>query len=44
VDCHLEWYSRRAQDSTPELVEQLSAAPGIRSVEWTPVTARHMFE
>lgn len=44
VECHLEWYSRQAQDSAPELVEQLSATPGVHSVEWTPVTAGHMFE
>jgi putative Mg2+ transporter-C (MgtC) family protein len=44
IECHLEWYSRRAQDHAPDLVEQLAGQPGVLSVEWIPVNAGHLFE
>lgn len=44
IECHLEWYSRRPQDSPPRLVEQLAARPHILSVEWLPVSAGHLLE
>jgi putative Mg2+ transporter-C (MgtC) family protein len=44
VEIHLEWYSREAQDSAPPLVEQLAAVPGMASVDWSPVSAGHLFE
>jgi putative Mg2+ transporter-C (MgtC) family protein len=44
IECHLEWYSRRPQDSPPPLVEQMAAQPGVLSVEWLPVSAGHLFE
>jgi putative Mg2+ transporter-C (MgtC) family protein len=44
IECHLEWYSRRAQDQAPDLVEQLASRPGVLSAEWTPVNAGHLFE
>jgi putative Mg2+ transporter-C (MgtC) family protein len=44
IECHLEWYSRQAQDQTPELVEQISNLQGVLAVEWTPINAGHLFE
>ena len=44
IECHLEWYSTKAQDQTPELVEQLADDAGILAVEWTPISAGHLFE
>lgn len=44
IECHLEWYSAKAQDRTPELVEQLANDADILAVEWTPVSAGHLFE
>lgn len=43
-EMHLEWYSRTAQDCVPDLVEHLAQLPGIESVEWSPVSAGHLFE
>ncbi|MES2294844.1 MAG: MgtC/SapB family protein [Pseudomonadota bacterium] len=44
VECHLTWYSNKAQDSVPELVEQFAARTDILSVEWTPINVGHLFE
>jgi putative Mg2+ transporter-C (MgtC) family protein len=44
IECHLEWFSRQAQDQTPELVEQISNLEGVLAVKWTPVSAGHLFE
>jgi putative Mg2+ transporter-C (MgtC) family protein len=44
IEAHLEWYTPRPQDMVPELVEQLADVPGIESVEWSPVSAGHLFE
>ncbi|MBN9544933.1 MAG: MgtC/SapB family protein [Alphaproteobacteria bacterium] len=44
IECHLEWYSAEAQDQAPELVEQLANNAGILAVEWTPISAGHLFE
>jgi putative Mg2+ transporter-C (MgtC) family protein len=44
IECHLEWYSAKAQDQTPELVEQLADEAGVLAVEWKPVSAGHLFE
>jgi putative Mg2+ transporter-C (MgtC) family protein len=44
IECHLEWYSRQAQDQAPELVEQVSNLRGVLAVEWAPVSAGHLFE
>jgi len=44
IECHLEWYSAKAQDQTPELVEQLAEEAGVLAVDWKPVSAGHLFE
>ncbi len=44
IECHLEWYSAEAQDQAPDLVERLANDAGILAVEWTPISAGHLFE
>jgi putative Mg2+ transporter-C (MgtC) family protein len=44
IETHLEWYSRSPQDCVPDLVERMAAIAGIESVDWTPVSAGHLFE
>jgi putative Mg2+ transporter-C (MgtC) family protein len=44
VEAHLEWYSRDPQDCVPALVETLANTSGIEGVEWSPVSAGHLFE
>jgi putative Mg2+ transporter-C (MgtC) family protein len=44
IECHLEWYSRQAQDQPPDLAERISELAGVLAVEWTPISAGHLFE
>lgn len=44
LELHLEWYSRREQDHLPAAIQELSNINGLTCMEWTPVSAGHVFE